>query len=142
MKLELVSLAGVKYADGAYEVIIPTADGEISVYPGHMPLISIAVPGVLTVRRHKDDDESKLEHYATVGGIVEISPDKVRILVDEIEHADELYEEEVKEALELAHKMKAEAKTAVELDHAQALVDRQAVRLKVADLKRHHKPRY
>ncbi|MDB5186181.1 MAG: atpC, partial [Candidatus Saccharibacteria bacterium] len=45
MKLELVSLTGVKYSDDAYEVVIPTADGEIAVFPGHMPLVSLAVPG-------------------------------------------------------------------------------------------------
>lgn len=142
MKLELVSLTGLKYSGEAYEVTIPTADGEISVYPGHMPLISLAVPGVLIVRKQKEDSEADLEYYATVGGVIEISPENVRILVDEVEHADELYEQEIKQAFEHAQKLKSEAKTVVELERAQSLMDRQAVRLKVAELKRHHQRRH
>jgi F-type H+-transporting ATPase subunit epsilon len=139
MKLELVSLSGVEYSGDAYEVVIPTADGEIAVYPDHMPLVSIAVPGVLTIRKAKGD--AGVETYASLGGVVEISGDTVRILVDEAEHADELYEEEVKRAYEHAQKLKSEAKNAVDLEKAQALVDRHAIRLKVAELKRHHQRR-
>lgn len=141
MQLELVSLTGLKYSGDAYEVVIPTADGEIAVYPDHMPLISLAVPGVLTVRKKKDDADADLETYATLGGVVEISGDKLRILVDEVEHEDELYEDEVRQAYEKAQKLKSEAKTAVELEHAQALMDRHAIRLRVAELKRHHQRR-
>lgn len=141
MKLELVSLAGVKYADDAYEVIIPTADGEIAVYPGHMPLVSLAVPGVLSVRRAKNDSNEQMEQFATLGGVIEVMGDTLRILVDEVEHADELYEDEVKKAYEKAQKMKAEAKTTVEIEQAQSMMERQTVRLKVAELKRHHQRR-
>ena len=141
MKLELVSLTGVKFSDDAYEVVIPTADGEIAVYPGHMPLVSLAVPGVLTVRRQKTDSDSLLEHFATLGGVVEINGTEIRILVDDVEHADELYEDEVRKAYDLAQKLKSEAKTAVEIEHAQAMMDRQAIRLKVTELKRHNRVR-
>jgi F-type H+-transporting ATPase subunit epsilon len=136
MKLELVSLSGVVYSGDAYEVVIPTADGEIAVYPNHMPLISLAVPGILTVRKAKG--EAGMETYATFGGVIEIDGQTVRILVDEVEHAEELYEDEVRKAYEQAQKLKSEAKNAVDLEKAQALVDRQAVRLKVAGLKRRH----
>jgi F-type H+-transporting ATPase subunit epsilon len=139
MKLELVSLSGIKYSGDAYEVVIPTAAGEIAVYPDHMPLVSIAVPGVLSIRKSKNDAD--VEHYASFGGVIEVSGDTLRILVDEVEHADELYEEEAKRAYEHAQKLKSEAKNAVDLEKAQALMDRSAVRLKVADLKRRHRPR-
>jgi F0F1-type ATP synthase epsilon subunit len=62
-------------------------------------------------------------------------------LVDEADHADEINEAEVQKALERAQKMKAEAKDQVSLEHAQQLVDRQAVRLQVAGLKRRHQRR-
>lgn len=141
MKLELVALSGIKFSDEAYEVVIPTAEGQISVYPNHMPLVTLAVPGVLSVRRKKDDADDERDFYASVGGIVEINADTVRVLVDELEHAEELYDEEVLEAYERAQQMKSEAKNTIDLEKAQALVDRQAVRLKVADLKRQRRPR-
>lgn len=141
MKLELVSLTGVKYSDEAYEVVIPTADGQISVYPDHMPLVSLAMPGVLSVRKRKTDGDAAVEHFATLGGVVEIDGKQIRILVDEVEHADEIYEEEAQKAFDRAAELKAQAKTQVELEKAQALMDRHAVRLKVADLKRRRSTR-
>jgi F-type H+-transporting ATPase subunit epsilon len=139
MKLELVSLSGVKYSDEAYEVVIPTADGEISVYPHHMPLVSLAIPGLLTIRKNKNDRQ--VEQYATLGGVVEVNGNSLRILVDEVEHADEIHEETARKAYEEAQKMKKEAKNAVELEKAQAMMDRQAIRLKVAELRRHRRVR-
>lgn len=141
MKLELITLTGPKFEEEAYEVNLATADGVISVLPGHMPLVTLAVPGVISVRRHKGDGDDKLEHYATNGGIVEISANKVKLLVDEADHADEIVEDEAKQALERARAAKEAATDKMELDKAQELIDRQAVRLKVAELRRHRKPR-
>lgn len=138
MNLKLVTLSGVKIDEDVYEVIIPTSTGEIAVFPGHEPLVALAVPGVVTVRHKKSDAEHELEHFAISGGMVKISQDFVRLLVDEADHADEIVENEAKEALERAVKMRNEAKDQVELDKAHQLVDRHAVRLKVAELRRKH----
>lgn len=137
MKLELVSLSGIKYADEAYEVIIPTASGDIAVYQDHMPLISLAVPGALAIRKNKSDPDDKREFYAVLGGVIEVDGQTLRILVDEVDHADDIHEKDAEEAYAKAQKLKAEAKNQVELNQAQALMDRSAVRLKVAGLRRH-----
>lgn len=138
MKLELVTLLGKKMDEEVYEVSLPTASGPIVVYGGYMPLVTLAVPGVIMVRRKRSDPDSHREHFATNGGIVEIDNHRLRILVDEADAPDDIIEAESKKALELATKMKADAKNAVELEQAQALIDRHQVRLKVADLKRRH----
>lgn len=136
MKLELVTLTGPKLQATVYEVILPTADGAIAIYPQHMPLVTTVIPGVVTVRRERADSDDQLELFASNGGVAEITADSLRILVDEADSADEIVEEEVREALERAKKLKAEAKDEVELERAEALVDRHAVRLKVAELRR------
>lgn len=141
MKLELVSLTGVKYSDDAYEVVIPTADGEIAVYPNHMPLVSLAVPGMLSIRKNKGDSDNQVEQYATLGGVIEIDGTTVRILVDEVEHAEDIQEETARKAYEQAQKMKKEAKNSVELEKAQTMMDRQAIRLRVVELRRGHRRR-
>ena len=61
---------------------------------------------------------------------------RVRVLVDEAEHGEDIVEAESKAALERALKMRDEATNQVELEKAHQLVDRHAVRLKVADLHR------
>jgi F-type H+-transporting ATPase subunit epsilon len=139
MKLELITLLGVKVDKEAYEAIIPTADGEIGVFPGHEPLVTLAVPGAIAVRYNKSDPDSKLDYFAVSGGVVEVSPDKLRILVDEADHGDDIIESESKAALDRAIAMRDNAKDQVELEKAHQLVDRHAVRLKVADLRRRHR---
>jgi F-type H+-transporting ATPase subunit epsilon len=141
MNLELVTLDGVKFRAEAYSVILPTADGEITVLPGHEPLLAQMVPGVITIRKTRGDADYHLEHYATYGGVLEISSKGVRILVDEATHGDEINEAEAKKAHEAAVALRKDAKDQVELDRAQSLVDRHSVRLEVAELRRRHSRR-
>lgn len=139
MNFQLVTLLGVKVEADVYEVILPTAEGEIAVFPGHEPLVSVAVPGAIAVRYAKGDSDDKLEYFAISGGVIEVSPESLRVLVDEADSGEDIVEAESKVALERAMKMKAEAKSEVELEKASAMVDRHAVRLKVADLRRRHR---
>lgn len=136
MDFQLVTLEGVKVDDEVYEVILPTADGEISVFPGHEALVSVAIPGAVQVRRHKDDADSKMDFFAISGGIIEINQTRVRVLVDEADHGEDIVEAESRAALDRAIKLRDESKDQVELEKAHQLVDRQAVRLKVAELHR------
>lgn len=141
MKLELVTLDGVKFSADAYSIILPTAAGEITVLPNHEPLMSLLVPGVITIRRNANDADYHLEHYATYGGVVEVTRDNVRVLVDEAAHGEEINEAEAQKAHDAAIALRQGAKNQVELEKAQALVDRQAVRLQVASLRRRHQSR-
>lgn len=133
---QLVSLDGVKFSENVYEIILPTMDGEIGVLPGHMPLISVAQRGVISVRKDQKHPDDMMEHFAISGGAIEVTGSSLRVLVDEADASDEISEAEAKEALERAKKLKADAKDQVSLDQAQALIDRSAVRLQVAGLKR------
>lgn len=132
-------MLGKKVDRDAYEVMIPTADGEIAVFPGHEPLVTIAVPGAIAVRYKKGDPDGKLDFFAISGGVVEVSQEGVRILVDEADSGEDIIEAESKAALERALAMRDNAKSQVELEQAHQLVDRHSVRLKVADLRRRHR---
>lgn len=137
MKLQLITLTGLKMDEDVYEVILPTATGDIAVYPGHEPLVTMAVPGVLAVRRKKTDVDEAREFFAVNGGVAEIDNTRLRILVDNADRPEEIVTAEAEKALALAKKLKSEAKNQHELDHAQNLIDRSAVKLKVAGLRRH-----
>jgi F-type H+-transporting ATPase subunit epsilon len=138
---KLVALSGTKFDDDVYEVILPTLDGEIGVLQDHMPLVSVATNGAIIVRRDAKDSDSKREFFATNGGVIEVSDNALRVLVDEADHANDINEAEAEAAMERAKQMKAEAVDEISLQHAQALVDRQVVRLEVAGLKRRHQKR-
>lgn len=138
MNLELITLLGIKLNQEVYEVIIPTADGEIAVFPGHEPLVTIAVPGVISVRHKKSDPNDVMDYFAISGGVVEVAQMGVRVLVDEADHGDDIIEAESKAALDRAVEMREKATNQLELEKAHQLVDRHAVRLKVAELRRRH----
>ncbi|HET7629788.1 MAG TPA: ATP synthase F1 subunit epsilon [Candidatus Saccharimonadales bacterium] len=136
IRCQLVTLDGVKFDEEVYEVLLPTLDGDIGVLTDHMPLISVAKTGIISIRRKAGDPDDFMEQYVTYGGVIEVADNVLRVLVDEADHSDEVNEQEAQRAYELAQKMKTEAKDQVSLDHAQSLMDRQAVRLKVADMRR------
>lgn len=139
IQFELVTLSGTKFGQEVYEVLLPTPDGQIAVFENHSALVSTVVPGVIMVRRVHDEPDDMMEVFASSGGVVEIGDNIVRVLVDEADNDDDINEQEAQAAFERAQKLRAEAKDTVSLEKAQAMLDRQAVRLKVAGLRRHRK---
>lgn len=135
-RFQLVSISGIKFDEEVDEVVLPTADGQIGVMTGHMPLISVARTGVIAVRRQPNERDDDREFFATNGGVIEVADGELRVLVDEADNAHEINEAEAQKAFERAKQMKAEAKDQVSLEHAQHLIDRHEVRLHVAGLKR------
>ena len=137
--LRLVSLAGTQFDGDVDEVLLPTLEGEIGVLTDHMPLVSVATTGIIAVRKQPKDRDSDREYFAISGGVIEVNENNLVVIVDDADHADEINEAEAEKAHQLAEKMKAEAKDQVSLEHAQQLVDRSAVRLQVAQLRRRHR---
>ena len=139
INLELVTLTGVKLKDTVHEVKLPTPQGQIAVFGNHAPLVTLASTGVITVRKKDNTPDDLQENYAIDSGVIEISDGTVRVLVDEAEKDSEVSAKQAEEALARAKKLRSEAKDQVSLDKAQSLVDREATRLKIADLKRRNR---
>lgn len=138
MELQLITLSGVKYDQQVYETILPTSEGEIGVFPDHEALVAIAVPGIIGVRTKKGDPDYSKQLFAISGGVIEITTGRIRVLVDEADEGDDIVEEEARMALERAKELQKNAASQVELEEAHEMVDRQAVRLRLAELQRHH----
>lgn len=141
MNFELVSLDGVKFRATAYSVVLPTATGQITLLKDHEPLLGVVVPGTITVRKEQNDPDYHLEHYATLGGVLEVTKQGARVLVDEAAGADEISEAEAEKAHQAALELRKNAKDQIELDHAQTMIDRHAVRLNVAKLRKRQRNR-
>jgi F-type H+-transporting ATPase subunit epsilon len=136
MQFQLITLHGIKLDKEVYELVMPTAAGEIGVFPGHEHLVSVAIPGAIAIRHKKGDADKDLEYFAISGGIIEVSPTYVKVLVDEAESGEDIVEAESKAALDKALQLHNTSKSQVELENAKQLIDRHTVRLKVADLHR------
>lgn len=139
MHLQLITLQGVRVDQDIYELTAPTITGEIGIFPGHEPLVTLVSPGALTVRYKKGDPERELEYFAISGGILEINPTNIRVLVDEADHGEDIDEAESQAALDRALKLRDDAKDQVDLAKAHEMIDRHMVRLRVADLRRRNR---
>lgn len=137
LSFELITPAGLIFQEDVYSVQLPTPQGEIGVLPNHRSLITLITPGVISIRRHAASTD--FEHVATAGGFAQISGQRVRLLADVAERADDIDELKAQEALKHAQELRRTAKDHVSLADALSLIEHNAARLKVADLKRRRK---
>ncbi len=122
--LKLIAPDGVKYEAEAEKVTLPTADGQITVLPGHMPLVSLLKPGEIIIK-----NGDKTHELATEGGVVEINQNLVKVLADTAEDADSLDELKIVEAKKAAEERLANAKDQVEFTDAAAHLEKQLAKL-------------
>src|SRR3989338_7557075 len=73
------------------QVSLPTPQGSITVLPHHMPLVSLLAAGELRIKPR--DGEEK--YLAVSGGCIEVQGDRVVVLADTAEHAEELDEAKI-----------------------------------------------
>jgi F-type H+-transporting ATPase subunit epsilon len=82
---EIVSQDRQVFAGEVDMVVAPGADGVMGILPHHSPLFSTLKVGELKVRRGADE-----EIFAVSGGLIEVRPDRIIILADAAERADEI----------------------------------------------------
>jgi F-type H+-transporting ATPase subunit epsilon len=135
MKLEIVTAERVVYSEDVSVLVAPGADGELGVLPGHAPLLTTLAPGEIKVT--KDGEESFM---VVSGGFLEVLGNKVTILANTAEYADEIDEDRAEAALERAQERVATAESDMDLERALASMRRSAARLGVAR-RRRRRPR-
>ena len=79
MHLEVVSNEEQLYSDQASFIVVPTLLGELGIYPGHTPIMSLLKPGVLRIQSQDGKNEQLL---AISGGLLEVRQDSVIVLSD------------------------------------------------------------
>jgi F-type H+-transporting ATPase subunit epsilon len=114
------------------EVTLPGADGELGVLPGHAPLITELGIGEL---RYRTAGGAMSDPIAVIRGFAEVLQDRVTVLAETAERAEEIDIERAKAALERAEKRIAAGAGATDIDwdRATAALQRAMVRLKVAE---------
>jgi F-type H+-transporting ATPase subunit epsilon len=112
IKFEIVTPERVVLKQEALQITMPTESGEITVLPDHIPLISILKSGVIEIKRA----DNVIEIMSVSGGFVEVLKDKIVILADTAERAEELDEKRIEEARKRAEEIKKNAKSADDVD--------------------------
>lgn len=125
--------------ESIYEAILPTTTGQIAVLPGHIPLVTLLSPGVISIRHRKEDSDQELSHLATSGGFVEVTAGQIKVMADTADRADDLDELKIEEAKQQAIRQRDEAKDEVAYADAVGRLELELARLRVVNLKRRHR---
>ena len=93
LKLEIITPEEIAYSEDVDMVTLPGVEGQMGIFPQHVPLMTQMVPGEIIVRKAGHD------HSFAVGeGLVEITSDHVAVLTDLAVAADKIDEAKVEEA--------------------------------------------
>ncbi len=104
IKFEIVTPERVVLKKDIFQVTVPTEEGEITVLPDHIPLMSILKPGVLEIK----NSEGEIEVMSVSGGFLQVTRGKIIVLADTAEKAEELDEQRIEEAKARAEEKKKE----------------------------------
>lgn len=85
MKLRIITPDERFYEGDATMVELTTSEGDIGVYPNHIPLTAVVAPGVLKIHEGADVKEAAL-----ISGFLTILPDEMTILAEVAEWPDEI----------------------------------------------------
>ena len=125
LKLEIVTPDAVTYSEDVDMVTLPGVEGELGIYPNHVPLLTSIVSGEVIVQK------GSAEHLLAVGdGFVEITGERVAIMTDMAIKAENIDEAKAEEA-----RRRAEARLGEKLDDEESAMVSAALAHSLAQLK-------
>ncbi|TMD98853.1 MAG: F0F1 ATP synthase subunit epsilon [Chloroflexi bacterium] len=118
--------------EGDVDFIVATgADGELGILPRHAPLMTILKPGALKITQGGSE-----QLLFVGGGFLEVLPERVTVLADVAEHADEISIASAEEARRRAQEKLAGTLTAAEETEFQNALAMAEARLRLARTRR------
>ena len=127
-RLEIVTAERMVYSGDVNMVVAWGVEGQLGILPHHAPLMTMLQPGELIVK--KDNKET---YMAVSGGFLEVRPDKVIVLADACERAEEIDKTRAVEAKRQAEEIMKAPSPETETATAEAALRRSLARLKVAE---------
>ena len=115
------------------DVQIPGENGYLGILPGHAPLMTELGIGELS---YHDASGKESTHIAIIRGFAEVLPDRVAILAETAERAEEIDLLRAKEALARAEKHLASNDPNIDWDRASVALQRALIRIQVATKRR------
>ena len=129
MQVDLVSSEEQIFSGEVEFVIAPGSEGEIGIYPRHIPLITKLNPGLIRVKLpHK---EMHLV-YVISGGFLEVQGNKVTVLADVVERTDSLDQAKLLEEKRIAEERLKRSTASMDRDDVKAYA---ALEMIIAQLK-------
>jgi F-type H+-transporting ATPase subunit epsilon len=134
IKLDIVSVERVVFSGDVDIVIAPRREGQLGILPKHAPLMTILNAGELIARQGTEEFI-----LAISGGFLEVRPDRVIVLADAAERAEEIDIARAEAARKRAQEQLAHPSSRSESVIAEAALRRALARIEVADRRRKRK---
>lgn len=131
LHFEIITPEKTVFKEEIDSITIPTLEGEITVLPGHIPLVAPVKAGEIVIKK-----DNVTHHMAVMSGFMEISDNNIKLMADAAELADEIDERRALEARARAEKAISDAKDQVEFADATVALERALTRLKIVGRKR------
>jgi F-type H+-transporting ATPase subunit epsilon len=129
-QLEIVTPEKMVVKDVAEEMQIPGKNGYLGILPGHAPLITELAVGEISYRRN-----AETYHLAVAWGFAEVLPDKVTVLAETCERAEEIDTRRAQEAKQRAEQRLKSGNPETDYPRAEVALQRAETRLDVAEKK-------
>ena len=128
MKLQVITPDKEFYNGDVTMAELNTADGEMGIYPKHIPLTVAVAPGILKI--HED---SGVKKAALLSGFIQVLPEKVTILSEACEWPEEIDGARANEARIRAERRLTEGSDETDIARAEAALQRALVRLSLTE---------
>lgn len=122
MKLKIVAPERIFYEGDASFLEFTTTEGNMGVYPNHIPVTAIIAPGVLRIHENGDVKEAAL-----MSGFIQILQDSVTILAESVEWPEEIDANRAKEA-EIRARRRIEDGSGIDMNRAELALKRAIIR--------------
>ncbi len=126
LRLEIVTPETTAYSEDVEMVTLPGSEGELGVYPNHVPLLTVLKPGELRVVRN-----GRASSLAVGEGFIEITPERVSVLTDVALEAERIDESAAEQAVARAQAAMKEDHSAEEVAAIQASLQKALAQLHV-----------
>ncbi len=127
LEIEIVTGERVVFTEQDVDMVVaPGGAGTLGILPQHAPLITTLAFGELRIK--KGNDEQSILVY---GGFMEVADDKVLVLADSAERAEEVDVERAENARRRAEESIAGRQSTMDLEEAQATLRRSNLRLRI-----------
>lgn len=126
MKLRIITPDEQFYTGDATMVELTTSEGDIGVYPNHIPLTAVVAPGVLKIHEGADVKEAAL-----ISGFLTIQPDEMTILAEIAEWPDEIDFKRAEDAKARAERRLSDHSPETDVLRAELALKRALVRLEL-----------
>lgn len=125
--LEIITPIKILLKEEVDEITLTTVNGEISILPNHIDLVTKITPGEMIIKKN-----NKTDLFAITGGFLEVAKNHVSILADYAIHAQDIEISKVEEAKQRAEKAMKDKTSEKEYQEIQTEIRRTALELKVA----------